>query len=286
MVISANSGESEHSYTGENRPVIGGSGSSDPKHLNPGSDDSGSDIEEVGSIRIVRRPGDFNTEQVGTSSGGDMSGEVTLASLPRKLRKVRRLQGATQLRKSNNPDSVVDKKKLNKLKSKYGIPPNVEIRLARPGEKADSPNEDWTCFYTCIFKYGFRFPISKFVKDVLVYNNIAPAQLMPNAWRVLLGMEVLSEMLDITFTIPEFVNWYCIVENHDDSGRYYFRSRQKLQIVHESPSSNKLWKNKYVFVRGFIEVGWDEKDQFCVPRSWGAPGNCFFSEFYICLQFF
>ena len=99
-------------------------------------------------------------------------------------------------------------------------------------------------------------------------------------------MEVLLEMLDITFTIPEFVNWYCIFENHDDPGRYYFRSRQKLQIVHESPSSNKLWKNKYVFVRGFIEVGWDEKDQFCVLRSWGAPGNCIFSEFYVCLRFF
>lgn len=177
-----------------------------------GLSNSSFDVEELGSIRIVKRPEDTNPEEVRASSRGEASEDVTFVILPRKLRRVRRLQGLTQLRKGNNPDSIVDKKKLGKLRSKYGIPPNVEIRLARLGEKANSPNEDWTCFYTCIFKYGFRFPISKFVKDILVYYDLAPAQLMLNAWRVLLGMEVLLEMLDITFTILEFVNWYCIVE--------------------------------------------------------------------------
>ena len=54
MVSSVDSGESGHSYTKENDPRVGGSGSLDPKNLvsksNPGLSDSSSDIEEVGSI--------------------------------------------------------------------------------------------------------------------------------------------------------------------------------------------------------------------------------------------
>lgn len=100
-----------------------------------------------------------------------------------------------------NLDSIVTHEKLDKLKSKYRFPPNVEVRIARPGEKVDVPNDDWVCLYTFIFKFGFRFSITKFVKEILIYYDLAPAQLMLNAWRILLRMEVLPKKLGIEFLV-------------------------------------------------------------------------------------
>lgn len=99
---------------------------------------------------------------------------------------------------------------------------------------------------------------------------------MPNIWRILLGLTVLAEKLEIEITILEFINLYSLVEISDDLGRYLFRSQHKFIVIHDSLSSKKLWKNKYIFVQGFVEVGMDHLDQYFVLRSWEALGNLFF----------
>lgn len=75
-----------------------------------------------------------------------------------------------------------------------------------------------------------------------------------------------------------FVNYYFLVKNKDDLGWYFFRSQYKFSIINDSPTSNRLWKNKYISIGGFIKVGWDH------PRSWCATSNfSFFCEFLIYL---
>lgn len=65
---------------------------------------SDSDIEELGSIRIVRRSKGMISGEVGVSSQGNISEGVTLSTLPRKPKKARRLQGFAQMRMNNNLD--------------------------------------------------------------------------------------------------------------------------------------------------------------------------------------
>lgn len=73
--------------------------------------------------------------------------------------------------------------------------------IPRIREKNDSPNEDWVCFYIFVFNFGFRFPIARFVKEILVYYDLAPTHLMPHTWRILLGIKVLTKKLRIEFLI-------------------------------------------------------------------------------------
>ena len=84
---------------------------------------------------------------------------VSIARLPRKTRKKRvgRYYRSSRLDPKNNPDSISTQVGLNNIVSKYGFPPNVEVRLPRPGEKVDSPNGNWTCFYVVPFHLGLNF---------------------------------------------------------------------------------------------------------------------------------
>ena len=50
----------------------------------------------------------------------------------------------------------------------------------------------WVVIYELILKDGMRFLISKLIRDVCDHYEIAPSQLMPNAWRVLMSLESLS----------------------------------------------------------------------------------------------
>lgn len=81
-----------------------------------------------------------------------------------------------------------------------------------------------------------------------MYYNLAPAQLIPNAWRILLKIEILTKELGIDFLVSKVINCYSWVENREDLGQYFFKSCHKCSITIDSLTSNKLLKNKYVFV--------------------------------------
>ena len=101
---------------------------------------------------------------------------VSVAQLPRK-RKIRRVGQcfrSSKLDPENNHDSILSQDDLNKLVSKYGFPPNVEVRLLCPEEKANSSNKNWTCFYIVLFHLGLRFPIRGSLRDLLIHYDLAP----------------------------------------------------------------------------------------------------------------
>ena len=65
-----------------------------------------------------------------------------------------------------------------------------------------------------------RLPIPKLVRDVLDYYEIAPSQLMLNAWRILLALECLSIRHGIACEIGEVLHSYYLKEHDTDKGRY------------------------------------------------------------------
>ena len=161
------------------------------------SDRSGSELEVecVGKIRLVSRDSvvpcyfDRSLNSCLNTRG------VSVALLRGKTRKRRVGQrlGSSKLDPKNNPESILSQEDLNNIGSKYGFPPNVEVRLPRPEEKVASSDENWTCFYIVLFHLGLRFPISGFLKDILIHYNLAPTQYMPNTRRILMTLIILIE---------------------------------------------------------------------------------------------
>ncbi|KAK0588999.1 hypothetical protein LWI29_008291 [Acer saccharum] len=89
--------------------------------------------------------------------------------------------------------SLITQDSLDGLRMIYGIPKSVELRAPLEHEQVDWDILDWTCFYEYTFRLGFRFPVPLLLRRLLTYFDIAPGQLMPNSWRILLSLTVLRE---------------------------------------------------------------------------------------------
>ncbi|KAK3225768.1 hypothetical protein Dsin_005630 [Dipteronia sinensis] len=92
-----------------------------------------------------------------------------------------------------NAGSVLTNDDMGRLQSLYGIPKSIELCATKEHERADWAIPGWTCFCEYNLRHGFRFPVPSLARRLLVYYDIAPAQVKPNSWRILLSLTVLRE---------------------------------------------------------------------------------------------
>ena len=92
----------------------------------------------------------------------------------------------------SNPKLNVAVDELGKIRYLYKIPKNVEICALKAHERVDWVVPGWVALYEFSFREEMKFPIPKLVRDILNHYEIAPSQLMPNMWRILLAFECLS----------------------------------------------------------------------------------------------
>ena len=107
----------------------------------------------------------------------------------------------------------------------YGIPLSVEIRVPIAQERVDWVMPGWVSVYELMLKDGMRFPIPRLIKDVCDHYEIAPSQLMPNAWRVLMYLESLSIRHGVDCELGEVLFSYYLKEQDKDKGRFKLIAR-------------------------------------------------------------
>uniref|UniRef100_A0A2N9I3H4 Uncharacterized protein n=1 Tax=Fagus sylvatica TaxID=28930 RepID=A0A2N9I3H4_FAGSY len=147
--------------------------------------------------------------------------------------------------------SIVDVEGLKRIRSQYQIPEDTVLRIPNLDERACSSKFDDVAFYEADFKAGLRFPMQPFMREQLDRLCLSPGQLAPNAWRM---------------AIP----YSCVV------GFWTLNGRQKnLKLVTGLPTSNREWKDGYIFVCGdnWESLPWEENDDTFVRvrRAWGTP---------------
>ena len=86
--------------------------------------------------------------------------------------------------------SKTDKKKLGSIKSWYQIPGVLNPRLAVRGEWCYSPNLG-IGIYEAFLLGGLRLPLNSFAREILHRLGIGINQLNPNAWRLIVSMQLL-----------------------------------------------------------------------------------------------
>ena len=163
------------------------------------------------------------------------------------------------------------------LREIYGIPRSVELRAPKEYEKADWDIPEWTCFYEYTLRLGFRFPIPQLVRRTLLYYDLAPGQLMPNTWRILLSLGVLSERHNIPFGMASLLHNYYLKENIHDRGRYMLVPRSKeQQIIIDTTTNDRNWKDTYFFAKGPpIDGPWKTgNESYQLRRTWNRFGEC------------
>ncbi|KAL5772882.1 hypothetical protein ACOSQ2_012806 [Xanthoceras sorbifolium] len=93
-----------------------------------------------------------------------------------------------------HPTAMVTATRVIDLNSEFDEPAtrvvdNV-IERANVGE-ASGHKASTICFYELPFKQGLMFPVPYLIRRFLALLDMAPGQLMPNSWRLILSIEVL-----------------------------------------------------------------------------------------------
>ena len=232
-------------------------------------------IDEYQSISSTSS-GDSSSSDVGNSTDEEYVSGVPgfpLEAIQQEIRKASGSQAGTSSRVSSSvPPSVpldeeevtvyscaidipskTDDQRLDNMRTWYQIPDELNPRLPVRGE--------WCCdprfgigVYEAYLLGGLRFPLNAFIRELLVRLGLGVCQFNPNAWRLVISMQVLWREVfggDRPLTVDEFLYCYKPSEIHQSLGFYQFTARGKdCRMIRSLPSSDRKWKTEFFFVSG------------------------------------
>ena len=136
-------------------------------------------VSERGAMSEVRSS---ELETRLSSSDDPMEVEEDIAvSIPREVRTFHAFREVCSL----------DDETLSRFKGRFQFPDKVRVRLPHGEERACHFSLGEVCFYEVGFLSELRFPIHPFIMELLGHFDIAPEQLMPNLWRIVVScMEI------------------------------------------------------------------------------------------------
>ena len=94
------------------------------------------------------------------------------------------------------------------------------------------------CFYEAAFLSELRFPIHPFIMELSGHFNIAPGQLMPNSWRIVIsymGIWLVATDGDMV-KVDEFMNLYHLKESKEYGYYELVPWTREVMIIRDLPS--------------------------------------------------
>ena len=168
-----------------------------------------------------------NELETGLSSSDDLVEGDTAISTPREVRAFHALEEVCGL----------DVNTLGRFKDIFQFPKRVRVRLPNEEDRAYHFFPDEVCFYKSAFVCGLRFPVHPFLIKLLDRFGIAPRQLMPNLWRIVVSCIGiwLAATNEGMLKVDELVYLYRLKESKEH--RYY-------ELV--------PWERRTRIVRGYL----------------------------------
>ena len=126
-----------------------------------------------------------------------------------------------------------------RIRDRFQFPNSVKIRIPSDEERACHSYANEVCFYEVNFVSGLRFPIHPFVRELFSYLHLAPAQLVPNSWRILISCMVVWMFANDGDVImrDEFLHFYH-PRKSKDPGYYEFKPWDRtFRLILDYPSS-------------------------------------------------
>ncbi|KAL2461837.1 Uncharacterized protein Adt_45257 [Abeliophyllum distichum] len=148
----------------------------------------------------------------------------------------------------------VNEKQLADWHRMYSVPPEIEFIVPGPNDRADDPPLGCVALNQAVLAAGLRLPFPRIVRKFLREWGIAPTQLCPNGWRILLGFLILWDQFGFPRpSVGEFNSLYSFKSDGRRSGWWYasVKPRTGGSVVTQTPDSIKNWKQFWFFVRGY-----------------------------------
>ncbi|XP_044958930.1 uncharacterized protein LOC123410107 [Hordeum vulgare subsp. vulgare] len=190
-----------------------------------------------------------------TESGGDGDGDAVSDAL----------SGPAAERIAS---TLITQAAVDALCEKYGVPGEFTRRPAGELRACSVPPPGAVCVYAHALEAGVRFPLHAFLRKALTHFRLAPGQLTPNGWLVLVGFVVLCHEAGVRPSMTLFRHFFSLSTWKNGSGWYFFRSRGRGAgpTLFTGLSCSKYeseWKGGFFFLTS--------PEQWPCPVSWGEP---------------
>ena len=202
---------------------------------------------------------------IGLSSSGKSVEGDTAVSTPQEVKAFYALEEAC----GRDADTIA------RFKDRFQFPKIVCVRWPSDEDRACHFFLGEICFYEAAFSCGLRFPVHPFIVELLDHFGIAPRQLMPNSWRIVVNyMEIWLAAIGDMIKVGELVHMYRLKESKE----YWYYELvpwgRKTRIVKGLPSSFRYWKSRFFFLSGDdfeTPSSRDWGDVLRLLRRWGTP---------------
>ena len=166
--------------------------------------------------------------------------EDTAVFVPREVRAFHALEEACSL----------DDETLSRFRDRFQFPKRVKVCLPQREDRACHFSPGEVCFYKAAFLCGLRFPIHPFIMELLGRFDIAPGQLMPNLWIIVVNcMEIwLTATEGDMIKVDELVYLYHLKESKEHGYYELVPWEKRTRIFRDLPSSFRYWKSRFFFV--------------------------------------
>ena len=128
---------------------------------------------------------------------------------------------------------TLDDETLSRFRDRFQFLERVRVRLPQGEERAChfSPGEVY--FYEAAFLCGLRFPVHPFIMELLDHFGIAPGQLMPSLWRIMVScMEIwLAATKGDMIRVDELVYLYRLKESKEHRNYKLVPWERRTRIV-------------------------------------------------------
>ena len=137
------------------------------------------------------------------------------------------------------------------FRAKYGIPDDVRFRLGALNEPLPFCPGEVAFPLVSIVEGGVRFPVHPVLRACLSLWHLCPCQLMPNGFKVVMGVVELNRLLGTDLGAYDIDDVYDVCRSAANDRTYYLRVKlQQKALVRALEDSNKYAGDDKVFFSG------------------------------------
>lgn len=149
-------------------------------------------------------------------------------------------------KKSGDEAPMVSEYDVSQFPSLYNLDRSLKIRAPKPEERLDWGSKNWTTLFTDFIKIYPCFPLPPLILELCTFYNLAPSQLMPAVWFVMLSVDVIAKKLNIKITLPDVLSCYSF--GIKANGLFTLTKTSSKPLVVIPDDSVRLWKRRFVVV--------------------------------------
>ena len=139
------------------------------------------------------------------------------------------------------------------------------ITIPQELDRVHKPSRGHVTASKTFLKFGLRFPLHRFFRDILRFYRLTVFQVTPNGWAHMIGLFILFVEQKMAPPAPEEFSWlYILKSDKGDLWFFYFAKRavKRVQVVTKIKESLGNWKDALFFT-----------PEVCVRGRFGSPSK-------------